>query len=66
VTSEAIDLVVIEDHTHKGDWRVEWHDDDGGCYVTIFTGRAAEARARAYVQALKSGILSTLIPDKVS
>src|SRR4051812_7320619 len=31
-----------------GGWNVEQFDDDGGCYVTNFTGPDAEARARAY------------------
>ena len=40
------------------EWRVEYFDDDGGCYVTIFAGPAAERRARDYFNSLKSGRLS--------
>jgi hypothetical protein len=29
-------------------WRVEYFDADGGCYVTVFAGPAAEKRARDY------------------
>jgi hypothetical protein len=46
-----------EDRDVKGDWRVEYFDDDGGCYVTIFAGPAAERRARDYFASLKSGHL---------
>jgi len=48
---------VFEDKREPGDWRVEYHDDDGGCYVTIFSGPAAEKRARPYGDALKSRAL---------
>ena len=41
-----------------GEWRVEYFDDDGGGYVTIFAGPAAERRARDYFISLKSGRLS--------
>jgi hypothetical protein len=40
-----------------GEWRVEYFDDDGGGYVTIFAGPAAERRARDYFISLKSGRL---------
>jgi hypothetical protein len=33
---------VIQDANHPDNWRVEYQDDDGGCYVTIFSGAAAE------------------------
>jgi hypothetical protein len=29
-------VTVIEDGDATGDWRVEYFDDDGGCYVTVF------------------------------
>ena len=51
---------VFEDREHAGDWRVEYVDDDGGCYVTIFSGPMAQARARAYGNALTNKILVTL------
>jgi hypothetical protein len=37
--------------------RVRYLDDDGGCYVTIFSGPKAEQRARACGNALKAGTL---------
>jgi hypothetical protein len=52
------EVSVNEDRTGTGDWRVEYFDDDGGCYVTIFAGPAAESRARDYFTSLKSGRLS--------
>jgi hypothetical protein len=51
------DLLVFENRVYPGEWRVEYFDDDGGCYVTIFAGPAAEQRARAYFDALKAGTL---------
>lgn len=36
-------------------WRVEYFDNDGGCYVTLFMGPAAERRARDYAVMLVSG-----------
>ena len=48
---------VNEDRSGTGEWRVEYFDDDGGCYVTIFAGPAAEKRARDYFISLKSGRL---------
>jgi hypothetical protein len=40
------EVSVNEDRSGTGEWRVEYFDDDGGCYVTIFAGPAAERRAR--------------------
>jgi hypothetical protein len=37
---------VNEDRFGTGEWRVEYFDDDGGCYVTIFAGPAAERKVR--------------------
>lgn len=51
------DASVFPDVDHPNDWRVEYQDDDGGCYVTIFAGPFAERRALAYFAALKSGAL---------
>ena len=39
------EIKVFEDQIVSGEWRVEYFDDDGGCYVAIFAGPAAE-RAR--------------------
>jgi hypothetical protein len=54
-TAPRVDLVVIADRTGQPGWRVEYFDDDGGCYVTIFAGPVAEARAKAYWTALQLG-----------
>ena len=54
------DVWVLEDRDGNGEWRVEYQDDDGGCYVTIFTGPASEKRARDYFASLKSGRLEIL------
>ena len=39
---------VFEDRKWRGDWRVEWMDDDGGCEVAIFSGPNARDRAIRY------------------
>ena len=52
------EISVFADHQLNGDWRVEYFDNDGGCYVTIFSGPAAEMRARDYYAALAAGTLS--------
>jgi hypothetical protein len=49
------DLALSEDRAIPGEWLVEYFDDDGADYVTIFTGQEAEARARDYRDALKRG-----------
>ena len=54
------DVWLVSDRHEKGVWRVEYQDDDGGCYVTIFTGPASEKRARDYFASLKSGRLEIL------
>jgi hypothetical protein len=50
-------VMVFADREHADAWRVEYTDYDGGCYVTIFAGPAAERRARAYFAALRAGSL---------
>ena len=50
-------IAAFEDRREAGEWRVEYFDDDGGCYVTIFAGPEAEMRARDYADALKAGVL---------
>ena len=47
-------VTVFEDRLEKGDWRVEYFDDDGTCYLTLFAGPEAEQRARAYHAAPRS------------
>ena len=54
----SVNVSVNEDRSGTSEWRVEYFDDDGGCYVTIFAGPAAERRARDYFTSLKSGHLS--------
>jgi hypothetical protein len=51
------DISVFEDREEQGEWRVEYFDVDGGCYLTVFAGPGAERRARDYGAALKAGIL---------
>jgi hypothetical protein len=57
---------LLEDRDAPGDWRVEYRDDDGACYVTIFCGPAAGQRARGYFHALQTGRLSTIRVDAPS
>ena len=49
------EVSVHEDRYGTGEWRVEYFDDDGGCYVTMFAGPKVERRARDYFDALKFG-----------
>ena len=51
------EVSVHEDRDGTGEWRVEYFDADGGCYVTVFAGPKAERRARDYFEALKFGRL---------
>jgi hypothetical protein len=51
------DIAVFEDRREAGDWRVEYFDDDGGCYVTVFAGPEAERRAQDYADTLMAGVL---------
>jgi hypothetical protein len=52
------EIKVFGDRIVSGQWRVEYFDDDGGCYVAIFAGPAAEQRARDYGGALRNGRLT--------
>ena len=54
------EIAIFEDRHGSGEWRVEYFDDDGACYVTIFAGPDAEKRARDYHDALKTGLISIL------
>jgi hypothetical protein len=47
-----VDLQVFGDKLQTDHWRVEYFDDEGSCFVTVFSGQQAEARARAYHDAL--------------
>jgi hypothetical protein len=40
------EVILHEDFDRNGESRVEYQDDDGGCYITIFAGPKAEQRAR--------------------
>jgi hypothetical protein len=51
------EVTVIEERDSTGEWHVEYFDDDGGCYITLFSGPKAEKRARDYFEALKFGRL---------
>ena len=46
------EILIFQDPTERGTFRVEYFDDKGECYLTMFTGPAAERRARDYVLAL--------------
>jgi hypothetical protein len=59
-------VTVFEDRHGSGGWRVEYFDEDGGCYVTVFAGRVAEGRAREYFAALKTGQLRTIRESMVA
>jgi hypothetical protein len=50
-------VTVLEDRGGNGEWRVEYFDEDGTPYVTIFAGPECERRARDYFGALKTGRL---------
>ena len=54
------DVWFVADRHDRGVWRVEYQDDDGGCYVTIFSGAAAKQRALDYFEALQLGRLRTI------
>jgi hypothetical protein len=54
------EVSVHEECMGNGDWWVEYSDIDGGCYVTIFSGPAAEERARLYFRALKTRRIKTI------
>ena len=59
------DIPVFEDRDGSGGWRVEYFDDDGGCYVTIFAGLDAERRARDYRNALQTATLKP-VPEMLN
>jgi hypothetical protein len=48
--AESIEYEAFESKTVPGEWRAEacGIDDDGSCYVTIFTGPGAQQRAEEY------------------
>ena len=42
------EVSVNEDRYGTGEWRVEYFDDDGGCYITIRRSCCREASARLF------------------
>jgi hypothetical protein len=60
------DVQLQEDRDETGAWIVDYQDGAGAMYVTIFTGPAAESRARDYFKALKTGGLKIIREGKVS
>ncbi len=49
------EVIVHEDCEGNGDWIVDYFDDDGGCYVTIFAGPECEKRSRPRSDARNTG-----------
>lgn len=49
-TSTTLTYQAFEDRKSPGDWRAEAidHDSEGECYVVIFSGPDAQARAQEY------------------
>jgi hypothetical protein len=43
-TIESDTMMVFEDRDQTGEWRVEYFDNDGGCYVTIDDLRRTRSR----------------------
>lgn len=43
-----MEYVAFQDRKVSSDWRVEAFDDDGRCFVTIFSGPDAKQRAEEY------------------
>jgi len=52
------EILISIDPYGRAEWRVEYRDGQGVCYVTIFAGPAAERRARDYGDALRTGVLT--------
>jgi hypothetical protein len=63
--SNSRNVQVCKDRNGLEEWRVEYFDSDGGCYVTIFAGPIAEQRARSYQRALIDGKLAMFAPEAV-
>ena len=53
------EIKVFEDRIVSGEWRVEYFDDDGGCYVAIFAGPWRRNSARGITAISLSGRLLT-------
>lgn len=48
MNEQAWKVEVFEDKTRPNEWRVEYFGDEGEVFGVIFSGPAAEARARYY------------------
>ena len=48
------DMILFGDKEEQGEWRVEYHDNDGTRRLIIFIGPGAEQRARDYHAALQN------------
>ena len=55
--SSELTVRVFPDRAGLDEWRVEYEDHDGSCYVVVFPGADAERRARDYFAALKSSAI---------
>ncbi len=51
------EILIFQDPADAGTWRVEYFDHKSDCYLTRFSGPAAERRARDYVLALSDGMI---------
>jgi uncharacterized membrane protein len=60
----STEVILAQDRFAPSDWRVEYFDDNGCCYVTVFAGPAAGARARVYFDALKNGKIEVVCVKK--
>jgi hypothetical protein len=60
----ALDLSISRDPVIASRWRVEWLDNEGAVYITIFAGPSAEERARDFREAVADGRLSARIAEK--
>ena len=56
-------LMLAEDVEHPDLWRVEWFDNDGRAYITVFAGPSAGERARDYHDAIKDRRLLSHVAD---
>jgi hypothetical protein len=54
------EILIFQDPTEPGTWRVEFFDYNGECYLTRFSGPTAERRARDYVLALHDRTIQPL------
>jgi len=63
-TAIESEITVFEDRDEAGERRVEYFDDDGGCYVTLFA--EPERRARDYAGALMAGVLMVVTAGAAS